>query len=595
MRHFLNGVEISPRNREDIGVISNYTGDPNELSLSVDSIVLPREANDIVINHIQQSGVFIGIPYTVEMEGGIVLEYYVDLTEKSIVREHEVEVKVKRKKSLDDFYEKARGTSFELMATQGVNFDIKVLPYFVIKDNIAETTLTMSITVFVISKELFVATQELIEAVNDLIVAAVPIPVVTISGVGLGQNTPGLVGAALNVVLRAAYFAALVILVTNLAAQMFNILFPPKRYLKGTYFQDLMLKGCNFLGYNFQSTLLSADNGWFCLPVPLKDDNESIWEKTFAELVAPFNKGYPTASDTVGLFGDFIEELKKIFNAEIFIQGNTVRLERRDFQQAVANDVVIPALSIQSDRDDAYSFNTEDAWKRYYIRYTLDYTDLHSVEGIIYKMHHAEFSTENSVAVADQDLVLIKGLSEVPINFSLGSNKATLTLLEVIGLVFCAIVDVFTFTATLGFAGTNYTGQVLDRKNALKISQQYFGVTKALYVKNSGTKEIQGTLFNKVVFANNYTQLQSAEALWNNYHYINAINENDFLIRENVRFRLRANEFVSLLNCNYALINNKVCELLRIEWIDEKSYAQITFKEPFDYADGKVNIIRVDE
>jgi hypothetical protein len=32
MKHFLNGVEIAPRNLESIGVISNFTGDPEELS-----------------------------------------------------------------------------------------------------------------------------------------------------------------------------------------------------------------------------------------------------------------------------------------------------------------------------------------------------------------------------------------------------------------------------------------------------------------------------------------------------------------------------------------------------------------------------------
>jgi hypothetical protein len=76
---------------------------------------------------------------------------------------------------------------------------------------------------------------------------------------------------------------------------------------------------------------------------------------------------------------------------------------------------------------------------------------------------------------------------------------------------------------------------------------------------------------------------------------LNDITENDFLIRENIRFRLRANEFVNLLNTNYALIDGKVCELLKIEWIDEEHFAQVTYKEPFDWANGKVNILRVDD
>jgi hypothetical protein len=596
MKHFLNGVEITPRNRDEIGVVSNFTGDPNELSLSVDSIVLPREGYEIIQQHILTNGVFIGIPYTVEMDGGITLDYYVDLTEKPIIRQHDCEVTVKRRKGIDDFMEKARGTSFELMRSKGVQFNIRVLPYFVIKDNISETLLTMSVSLYVIGKELIQATQELVEAINDLIEASTPIPGLAPPGIPVVSfNVPAIVRASLNVLLRAAYLTAIVILITNLALQMFNILFPPKRFLKGVYFYDLMKKGCQFLGYDFQSSLISESKSWFCLPVPLKDDNDSIFEKIFAELVAPFNKGYPTASDTVGLFGNFIDEVKKIFNAELFILGNVVRLERRDYQANIAPQVVLPALSLQSERDDAYTFNTDEMWKRYYIKYALDFTDLHSVEGPIYEMHDAEYSTENSVAVSDPSLVTIKGLNEVQINFSLGANKTSLTALEFTGLVFFGLIDVITFVCTLGFAGTNYVQLITDRYGALKVSQQYWGITKAIYVKNAGIKKVQGTEYPQVLFDGDYRTVQSAANLWDKFHYIEAIDKNDFIIKENVRFRLRANEFVSLLNSNYALIDGKVCELLRIEWIDEKSNANISYKEPLDYANGKVNIIRVDQ
>ena len=79
MRHFLNGVEVSPRNRDEIGVVCDFTGNPDVLSLNTDTLVLPREANQMVKQHIQTNGLFIGIPYQVQMEGGITLDYYIDL------------------------------------------------------------------------------------------------------------------------------------------------------------------------------------------------------------------------------------------------------------------------------------------------------------------------------------------------------------------------------------------------------------------------------------------------------------------------------------------------------------------------------------
>lgn len=595
MKHLLNGVEIAPRNRDSIGVVSNFTGDPDELSLSVDSVILPREANDIIRNHIQNNGVFIGIPYTVELDNNVTLDYYIDLTEKPKIKQYEVEVKLKRRKGIDDFLEKARGTTFELMAKQGVQFDTKIMPYFVIKDNAGETLLSLSLSTYIIARELVNATQELANAFNDLIEAATPDLVITTISIGTTINTSAIVRAALNLIVQAAYFAAITILLLNLAAEIFQILFPPRRWLKGCFYYELMKKGCEFLGYQFQSSLLNENYGWFCLPVPLKDDNQSIFENIFANLLAPFNKGYPTASDTVGIFGNFIEECKKQFNAEIFISNGVVRLERRDYIANLAPDIILPALNLQSDRDDAFTYNTDEAWKRYYIKYQLDYTDLHTVEGTMLRVHDAEYSTENSVPVTDQDLVLIKGLNEVNINFSLGANKDKLNIVEIVGLILFGAIDIATYIFTFSLGGTNFVQQVLDRKKAMKISQQYFGITKSLFVEEFGTKEIWGDTYTKVRFTNDYLNLCSAPRLWNDYHYINAIDQNDFIIKENAPFRLRANEFVTLLNTNYALIDGKICELLRIEWIDEKSKASITYKEPLDYADGKVNIIRIDD
>jgi hypothetical protein len=43
-----------------------------------------------------------------------------------------------------------------------------------------------------------------------------------------------------------------------------------------------------------------------------------------------------------------------------------------------------------------------------------------------------------------------------------------------------------------------------------------------------------------------------------------------------------------LLNNNFADIDGVVSEILKIEWIDEKSFAQITFRQPSNWASGKV-------
>ena len=87
MRHFLNEIEIAPRNVLSIGLNSDFTGRPEVLNMDVDTVILPREAMDIVQNHINTIGVFEGIPYRIQTEGGQNLNYYVDLTDGAIFRD----------------------------------------------------------------------------------------------------------------------------------------------------------------------------------------------------------------------------------------------------------------------------------------------------------------------------------------------------------------------------------------------------------------------------------------------------------------------------------------------------------------------------
>jgi hypothetical protein len=576
MRHLLNGIEISPRNRDSIGVISDFTGDPEILSLNVDSIILPREANEYIKNWIQTNGLFIGIPYTVEMEGNISLEYYIDLSDpsaKPILRQHEIEVKIKRRNGSDDFWEKARGTSFDLMVKQkGVNyFDYKDVGYYVIRDSADLDALQMAIALFMLTLQIIQATKDLADRAAEI--ATAPI-----------QGT-------LKFAIQLLYWVSLVAAIITMMAQLFPILFPRIKYLKGLYYSEIFKKGCEFLGYTaLDSSIFINQPGWFTLPIPLQSTNESFFEKISNDLPDYFNTGHCSASDTTPTFGAWLDEVTKQFNGKLFIDpsNKTVRLERRDWQQNQTNLILDPALNIQPERDEQFTYNTEDAWKRYYISYTLDYSDTHTVDGDMFGWHQAEYSTENALTLIDSDLLTIKGLNEVRINFAMGDVKGKLGLLEFLAIPFAVAVDVITKVITFGLGGTNYFAQILDRVNALKISNEYFGITKSLYVKKAPGS-------NKRVTAdwNKFPSVYSATGLWNNFHYINFIDNNDFIIHEEARVRIRQSQFVSLQNSNYIFTNNQWCEVLRLEWIDEKNYASITYKEPNNWASGKVTLLKI--
>jgi hypothetical protein len=275
-----------------------------------------------------------------------------------------------------------------------------------------------------------------------------------------------------------------------------------------------------------------------------------------------------------------------MFNARLIVNNGVVRIERRDWLFNQTTNNILPALSLQADRDDEYTYNIAEIWKRYYIHYQIDSTDLHTLDSEMYDFHDAEFSTEPNFTISNADLVTIKGLNDVNIPFALGRRKEKLNWVEAIAYGFFVLID--SITGIFG-GGTNYGPQIGDRRNCLQISQEFFTTTKIIYGRFG--QFVIGSLVQQP----DYTDVVSARALWNNYHYINAIDKNDWIIKENVRCRLNAMDFVSLLNNNYAEINGEMSEILRIEWIDEKSFAQITFQTRSNWAQNKINVIAINE
>ena len=304
--HLLNGIEVSPLNRDSIGVVSDFTGDPDVLSLNVDSVILPREANEYIKNWIQTNGLFIGIPYTVEMDNNISLEYYIDLSDsaaKPVVRQHEIEVKLKRRNGTDSFWERARGTSFDLMVKEKGNsyFDYKDAGYYVIRDTAGTDALQMAFAFFLLTLQIIQATKDLADRAAE------------------NSTTP--LQGALKFAIQLIYWVTLAAAIITLMSQIFPILFPRIKYFKGLYYSEIFKKGCAYLGYTaLPSSIFINQPGWFTLPVPLQSTNESFFDKISNDLPDYFNRGHCSASDTTPTFGSWLDEVLKQFNAKFFIK-----------------------------------------------------------------------------------------------------------------------------------------------------------------------------------------------------------------------------------------------------------------------------------
>jgi hypothetical protein len=397
------------------------------------------------------------------------------------------------------------------------------------------------------------------------------------TGTGVVYPIGALIAYILKLAAQVIYIAALTIALVDLTTQLFALIFPPVRNLRAAKIQELMKKGCEYLGYTFESTLFDQYPNYTILPVPLIPNRKSYFDFLPEELTQPYNKGVPSASDTVSTLGTLFTTCEQMFNARTIVYNGQVRFERRDYGQNQVNLQLQPALTIQPDRDDQFSYNVDDIWKRYYIHYSLDQSDSHTLDEI-YDFAQAEYSTEPT-NVVNYDLVSIKGLNEVDIPFALGQRKAKLNWLEKLAKTFFELAD--EATALFG-GGTNFAAKIDGRVGVMVISQNVFTVTKLLYTSAGRQQQ-------------NFMNYVSAGSLWNKFHYIEQIALNDYIIKTDARVRIKASDFVTLLDNNYVEIDGVSCEILRLEWVDEKTQAVITYKEPNNYADGRVYTLTIND
>lgn len=567
MRHFINNIPISPRNILDIGLSTNNIGNPQLLQIDTDTIILPREGKDLILNHVATQGVFEGIPYSIELETGLKLEYYIDLTEGTVYRDFDIEVKIKKRKGYDNFLDNSQGLSFELMNVKGVNFNFIDIPYLIIPENQAEIGLTLAIATYVMTKEAINATRDLITATTNLIKAVTP-NISLVPAPPLGEIISLAIGLAGQLVYTLAVYVALV----KLAQQMFELIFPKVRYYKGTTIKELVDQGCKYLGYKLNSTLLDSMDKLTLMPVPLSKQKKGIFDYLQNDLNFSFTKGYPTAQDSVSTLGELIASIELWFNARTRVSNGVVEIERRDYWQNITTNTTLPALNIQDQRQNEYTLNTEEAWKRSYIHYQVDYSDTHTLD--FFDPTDAEYSTEPT-NVINSDLVSIKGLNDINIPFALGVRKDKLNWIENFAKEFFKIAD--SITGLFG-SGTSLASAIQNRVGVTQISQQFYSVTKVLYA-SKGKQDA------------NYVNEIKASKIYDDYHKINEITNNSYKIYSDVPLRMKSTDFVSLINNNFAYINGKLCEILTINFVDEQSLATISYKEPNNYAKGKVNII----
>ena len=563
-KYSINGNYFRPTNADNIGFKMDWTGDIAEAELTVDSIELETDAKRLVIEHINTYGVFEGLPLTIEV-GSLTLDYYIDLTDNPLISgvgDSSIEVTIKRRKAVDYFKEQANGLSFEALNKTNPITLIDV-PYLIIKDNQLEMLIMLGISIFTLTKALIEGIEQLSIAISNFLGTIF---------VGTGFNLGAFLAAALQLIANIIYVAVLIVALIDLTKQVIELIFPPIRKLKAVKVQELFIKGCAKLGYTFSSTILSAMPQLTILPVPLKEEQKSIFTNLFSLNNGSFTKGYPTARDTTPTLGRLVDAMQEMFNASIRVINSVVYLERRDYWVLNSQVQITTTLNLQDKRENRWRYNLGEAWKRYYLHYQLDSNDLNTLDNI--DSSQTEYSTE-PVTIQNADLVSIKGLADVSIPFAFGIRKGSLSYVEEATLPFAQIADdVIQF-----FGGSsNLVSQVQGRIGVLQLSQQYFTVSKLMYTVG-GKQPL------------NYLTKIGANVIYQNYHAINQVKANFKKIYDDpVRFSTF--NFEDIIDNNYITDQEgNSLEILTLEWINEAKEAQITYAEKSNEGDNTKTIL----
>lgn len=567
IRHYIDKTDYGePRNWRDLEITIDWLKKVDTGAINVSDLSFAFEAKTYLTQRILNGisggiGIFEGEPYKIvvgdQENPEFVFDGYLDFTEDmTVIGEEELVCSLKKTKGQDWLNDVADSFSFAYLYDQGVvtNSDFVRVPYVInyIPDGMQVLILSMSI--YMMTKELIENVEKLAETVADIANASTPVVGVSV-GIGAGAVTAWDLGdwvmVALKALARIAYIIAMTVAIINLIDEVINQFLPKKRYHIGMSFKRMFERGCQHLGMTFQSTIPELD--WIHIPRKDKKGGSSG------------ERGFPSNSEPIYVFGDLIREMKKKFNADYRIKNNVFIFERQD-KFKYPSPYQMPDFFVDQDRLlDPRKHNADEIIANYNIYWALDIQDqntLDVVDGRVFQAITSPIATKNT------ELVVIKGLAEIQIPFSMGLRKDNLTTVEKILKTLASVVD--GLTGIFG-GGTNYGSRIEARVGSLLMSSHF--LTSGKVVKMSGSR-----------LAMDQRTILDARQLWENYHFINSFAlyngiHNQYLRFEKQPVPMTIEEFAILMENNQATdaIGNEY-EIEKVVYNPYKTTALIDYR-----------------
>jgi hypothetical protein len=522
----LLGENEGVRDWQGLQILATFDNNNNQPNITTSELTFVKPMGTKLIEYIDNgangigNGLFEGVDFkmSIDTPNTGVFDGIVDLSDDIEINRDIDEVKAKLLKldGLNTFANVSEAITMTLLESEGVFSQSDYVDIEYVKETPFDfiSTAILSITIYQLIDNL----QRLIKETGDILGDS--------GGEAIGGAT-GFAGSAFisaaKIALKTAYIAVISYQLLQTVEEVFNIIYPIKKYHKGIKLKTILEKGCAFAGYTYANSITELDNLYY---LPRTTQEGTISKSTT-------RSGLPQSGDPIYTLGRVVGLVKDLFYAKVNITNGEVQivpLKNESFWKRQSNyqmrDVKVDIEKYNTAElkpTKLYSFSTDNN----------DYWTLNDYKGTVY-----EVKTEPK-SYSDFRKVTMKGVEELEFPVALGSRKGGLSVLEEIlkafGSVADSILDWFFFS-------TEFEQKVIDRTGLLRMSSDTVAVPKLLKL-NSNLR-----------LSPNVRDSWSAKYLYDNYHYYNSFVLNNFgqqyKIFEKVKMDASFQDFLDILDSN---------------------------------------------
>lgn len=576
----LNGKSVQPpKDWRGVKVLMTWDNGSRQANITTENFTLVGDSARDFMQWINDglngdgNGYFQGMPARFSIsEGGsseVVFDgftdnkTFVDLTPNDTNEAYTAQVGFRQNDQLINFRSRAEGVTFDVVRKEGF------LPDSVLFDLLYVRQKPFDITeAFAVSYQITILTLNLISTVKSA--SSLVINSVAHATGGFTGPIAGAVFASASLVIEVVSIVANLVALVLQVNTLFKIFLPMPRKAKVCSLFDLSSAVCNYLGYEFQSSMKELKE-WYILP----SFKEDVDNNPFSNAV--FDTGYFSADDTGYIAGEFFKALESIAGGKFQINGTTANFENLlndDFwlNSSTAN-FRLPDTFIHKQRPNGEEINATT-----FVSFKNDPLDEWTREDS--RGYDATAVVEHLTA-GDKLQDLLTGLNRIQIPYSLGTQKETENAIEKARKNFSNMLN--SIGRLFGRSPSSLNEAFNHIKECLKISGDFTSVPKLLSLKDA---VVENKPF-KLLSNNSRSTLNAKKILELNGDLSPVSNNyrNQWRIFDDVSIPFGFTNFKELIGNNYFLDqDDNAVRMDAVEWEFGSDSAEATYRvrKPYD-------------